>query len=171
MSSLAQSLKSSLTLNYTMDSTNELLSIGGFGGANLVELYDGRYCYVNEIKQGSLIKVSSNLTAIVTCVVKQIVRHKKMVDVGGVYLCIDQPFKIEEGPWVLPNILLAQKPHDANVLYNFVLNYKHYIKIGKGSITGMTLGYKSNEKTYFKTDIVDIIKKMPGWGAGEVWVN
>jgi hypothetical protein len=156
--------------------------IRGFDGEGLVELFDGNFKQVKNIKRGDLVKVNDTLSVIVRCVVRNHVVNPYLININGVFLTPSQPFKENENhhKWLIPiTHNNAVSYSNIKVIYNFVLNIGHLIHVN--NMICRTLGYLScnisdnldnTNHIYFDTNkVIEDLMKIRGWDNGDVWMN
>lgn len=149
-----------------------------FGGDGRVNLLNGIWKFIKDLRAGDVISNSDGDTATIQCIIRTKVQGGStwMVRRGDMLVTPYHPVRIgQQKRWVFPADVSEPQLLPIDFVYNFVLDRKHIITIsGQDSIT-LGHGFVGNpvvEHPFFGTDaIVQHLKTLPGWSIGFVEIE
>jgi hypothetical protein len=149
---------------------------GCFAGSCVVEMADGSFKLVQEICKNDEVMGPYGKAARVSLVVKYMggnLRPKMVEFEGGLIITPYHPVKFGDR-WYFPGDLREAKEFNLNVVYDFVLESHHIMKINGVQCVTLGHGFQDDvvKHSYFGTDaIIKDLRQLNGWNEGVVSVT
>jgi hypothetical protein len=148
---------------------------GCFDGEGKVKMANGSFKQVKDLTKGDEVIDSFNRISKVVCLVKFLVKRPlKMVKLNDLKITWTHPI-LHEGAWKYPRDIANVELVDCDCIYNVALDINHVININGMDIVTLGHGKTDNEKvqhSYYGTQkVIQFLKKIQGWGVGNVTLS
>ena len=140
-----------------------------FHGDSLVEMNNGSFKKIKELRKGDIVKTETGFSKVRSLIVSQSQNNKStFVNVNGLLVTPWHPVKVN-GEWKFPSDLGETFELTNDLVYNLVLEQGHIININ--GVKAVTLGHNLTGPVvgheYFGSQrIINDMKKMRGWDEG-----
>lgn len=148
---------------------------GCFAGVGSVEMSDGTFKHVKNIKKGDIVRTRDG-SAVVKCVVKTKVEegHLDLININNnLFITPYHPIYID-GVWEFPINLKFPIDFETNYVYDFVLDHGHTVFID--DIECVTLGHSFKQDKvqhhYFGSNkVIQDLSEHPDYKSGQVVIS